>query len=139
MPGPIRHIVMWRLRGDTAEERAAARLRVKDAFEGPDLIKGLNHIEVGLDVSTSITPATSFSRIRRPRRVESLCTHRASAGARGSVTYGSGAFRSTIRSRGQRVSVRSASNLPCRVVFGSGAASAAAEGFSASGRSVRWS
>jgi hypothetical protein len=52
MPGPIRHIVMWRLRGDTAEERAAARLKVKDAFEGlKGLIKGLNHIEVGLDVS----------------------------------------------------------------------------------------
>lgn len=50
MPGAIRHIVMWRLRGDTAEERAAARLRVKDAFEG---LKGLieGHIEVGLDVS----------------------------------------------------------------------------------------
>jgi hypothetical protein len=31
MPGPIRHIVMWRLRGDAAEERAAARLKVKDA------------------------------------------------------------------------------------------------------------
>ena len=52
MPGPIRHIVMWRLRGDTAEERSAARLRVKDAFEGlKGLIEGLNHIEVGLDVS----------------------------------------------------------------------------------------
>ena len=52
MPGPIRHIVMWQLRGDTAEERAAARLKVKDAFEGlKGLIKGLNHIEVGLDVS----------------------------------------------------------------------------------------
>lgn len=52
MPGPIRHIVMWQLRGDTAEARAAARLKVKDAFEGlKGLIKGLNHIEVGLDVS----------------------------------------------------------------------------------------
>jgi hypothetical protein len=52
MRGPIRHIVMWRLRGETAEERTAARLKVKDAFEGlKGLIKGLNHIEVGLDVS----------------------------------------------------------------------------------------
>ena len=52
MSGPIRHIVMWRLRGETAEERTAARLKVKDAFEGlKGLIKGLNHIEVGLDVS----------------------------------------------------------------------------------------
>jgi hypothetical protein len=52
MPGPIRHIVMWRLRGETAEERTAARLKVKDAFEGlKGLIKGLNYIEVGLDTS----------------------------------------------------------------------------------------
>jgi hypothetical protein len=52
MPGPVRHIVMWRLRGETAEERTAARLKVKDAFEGlKGLIQGLNHIEVGLDMS----------------------------------------------------------------------------------------
>lgn len=52
MSEPIRHIVMWRLRGETAEERMAARHKVRNAFE--DLkgrIKGLNHIEVGLDVS----------------------------------------------------------------------------------------
>ena len=52
MSGPIRHIVMWRLRGETAEERAAARHKVKTAFE--DLkgrITGLNHIEVGVDIS----------------------------------------------------------------------------------------
>ncbi len=52
MSGPIRHIVMWRLRGDTPEERAAARHKVKTAFEGlMDRINGLNHIEVGLDTS----------------------------------------------------------------------------------------
>ena len=52
MSGPIRHIVMWRLRGDTAEERTAARHKVKTAFEGlKGRIKGLDHIEVGLDVS----------------------------------------------------------------------------------------
>jgi hypothetical protein len=52
MSGPIRHIVMWRLRGDTAEERSEARLRVKTAFEGlKGRINGLNRIEVGLDVS----------------------------------------------------------------------------------------
>lgn len=52
MSGPIKHIVMWRLRGETPEERAAARLKVKDAFEGlVGLIEGLNHIEVGVDIS----------------------------------------------------------------------------------------
>ncbi|MEP9379669.1 Dabb family protein [Aquabacter sp. CN5-332] len=52
MSGPVRHIVMWRLRGETAEERAAARLKVKAAFEGlKGRIDGLNHIEVGVDVS----------------------------------------------------------------------------------------
>ncbi|MDI4663996.1 Dabb family protein [Xanthobacter autotrophicus] len=52
MMGPIRHIVMWRVRGDTPEERATARLKVKAAFEGlKGRIEGLNHIEIGLDVS----------------------------------------------------------------------------------------
>jgi Stress responsive A/B Barrel Domain len=50
--GPIRHIVMWRLRGETAEERAAMRSKVKTLFEGlRGRIDGLTHIEVGLDVS----------------------------------------------------------------------------------------
>lgn len=52
MSGPIRHIVMWRLRGDTPQERAAARAKVKAAFEGlRGLIDGLTHVEVGVDVS----------------------------------------------------------------------------------------
>ena len=52
MSGPIRHIVMWRLRGETAEERSAARVKVKTLFEGlKGQIDGLTHIEVGVDVS----------------------------------------------------------------------------------------
>jgi Stress responsive A/B Barrel Domain len=52
MSGPIKHIVMWKLRGETLEEKAAARLKVKTAFEGlKGLIDGLKHIEVGIDVS----------------------------------------------------------------------------------------
>ncbi|MDA9410546.1 Dabb family protein [Bradyrhizobium sp. CCBAU 45384] len=52
MSGPIRHIVMWRLRGETPEERAAARMKVKALFEGlKGRIDGLSHIEVGIDVS----------------------------------------------------------------------------------------
>lgn len=52
MTGPIKHIVMWRLRADTPEERIAARRKVKDAFEGLiGRIEGLTHIEVGVDIS----------------------------------------------------------------------------------------
>lgn len=52
MMGPVRHIVMWRVSGETREERAAARLKVKAAFEGlRGRIAGLTHVEVGLDIS----------------------------------------------------------------------------------------
>lgn len=52
MTGPIRHIVMWRVGGDTPEERAMARLKVKAAFEGlRGRIDGMTQLEVGLDVS----------------------------------------------------------------------------------------
>lgn len=52
MSSSIRHIVMWRLRGETSEERSAARLKVKTLFESlKGRIDGLTHIEVGLDVS----------------------------------------------------------------------------------------
>lgn len=52
MSGPIKHIVMWRLRGETQAERSAARTKVKTLFEGlKGRIDGLTHIEVGADVS----------------------------------------------------------------------------------------
>jgi len=52
MSGPIKHIVMWRLRGETPAERSAARTKVKTLFEGlKGRIDGLTHIEVGVDVS----------------------------------------------------------------------------------------
>jgi stress responsive alpha/beta barrel protein len=52
MSGPIRHIVMWRLPGETPAERTAARSKVKTLFEGlKGRIEGLTHIEVGVDVS----------------------------------------------------------------------------------------
>ena len=52
MSGPVRHIVMWRLRGETPDEQAAARLKVKTAFEGlRGRIDGMTHIEVGFDIS----------------------------------------------------------------------------------------
>jgi hypothetical protein len=52
MSSPIKHIVMWRLRGETAAEQAVARTKVKNLFEGlRGRIDGLTHIEVGADVS----------------------------------------------------------------------------------------
>lgn len=52
MSGPIKHIVMWRLRGETQAERSAARTKVKTLFEGlKGRIDGLTHIEVGADIS----------------------------------------------------------------------------------------
>jgi Stress responsive A/B Barrel Domain len=52
MSGPIRHIVMWRLRAETPAERTAARSKVKTLFEVlKGRIDGLPHIVVGLDVS----------------------------------------------------------------------------------------
>lgn len=49
---PVRHIVMWRVQGDTAAEKQSSRLKVKQAFEGlRGRIDGLRSLEVGLDVS----------------------------------------------------------------------------------------
>lgn len=48
----IRHIVMWRVRGDTPAERLSALNRVKTSFEGlRGRIPGMSHLEVGLDHS----------------------------------------------------------------------------------------
>lgn len=48
----IRHIVMWRLRGDSPQEMALARARVKQAFESLlGCIPGMRHLEVGIDSS----------------------------------------------------------------------------------------
>lgn len=52
MMGPIRHIVMWRVSGETREERAAARQKVKAAFEGlRGRVAGMTRVEIGLDIS----------------------------------------------------------------------------------------
>lgn len=50
----IRHIVMWRVAGESADERTQARQCVKQAFEGlSGRIPGLHHIEVGIDHSAA--------------------------------------------------------------------------------------
>jgi len=48
----IRHIVMWRVRGENAEQRLAARTHVKQAFESlRGRIPGMRSLEVGVDTS----------------------------------------------------------------------------------------
>ncbi|CAL8481574.1 Dabb family protein [Caballeronia sp. S22] len=48
----IRHIVMWRVRGESPEERQQARELVKESFEGlRGVIPGMLRLEVGLDSS----------------------------------------------------------------------------------------
>jgi len=48
----IRHIVMWRVRGESVEDRRVARTRVKEAFESlRGRIPGMRSLEVGVDTS----------------------------------------------------------------------------------------
>lgn len=48
----IKHIVMWRLRGDTPDEKRAAARLVKTQFEAlRGTVPGLRQIEIGVDVS----------------------------------------------------------------------------------------
>jgi quinol monooxygenase YgiN len=48
----IKHIVMWNVRGDTPQQRAAGIERLKRGFESlRGRIPGLLHLEIGVDVS----------------------------------------------------------------------------------------
>jgi len=48
----VKHVVMWTVRGETAEEKAAAARHVKEAFESlRGRIPGLLRLEVGIDFS----------------------------------------------------------------------------------------
>jgi hypothetical protein len=51
-PCPIRHIVMWRVAGETEAERSVAVARVRSGFEAlRGKIPGMTHLEIGIDVS----------------------------------------------------------------------------------------
>ena len=48
----IRHIVMWNVRGDTREEKAANVERLKRSFDSlRGRVPGLLHLEIGVDAS----------------------------------------------------------------------------------------
>jgi hypothetical protein len=50
----IRHIVMWKVAGDSAAERLVAAKRVKAAFETlQGRVPGMRHLEVGMDTSAA--------------------------------------------------------------------------------------
>ncbi|OAF09264.1 stress responsive protein [Bradyrhizobium centrolobii] len=78
MSDPIRHIVMWRLRGETPDERAPARSKVKTLFEGlKGRIDGLTHVEVGVDVSDVdyACDVVLFSEFRDSAALKAYATH----------------------------------------------------------------
>ncbi|UUZ76955.1 Dabb family protein [Polaromonas sp. P1(28)-13] len=48
----IKHIVMWNVRGNSAEEKQEALEQIRQCFEGlRGRIPGLLHLEVGIDTS----------------------------------------------------------------------------------------
>lgn len=48
----VKHIVMWNILGDTAEEKARNTQRLKAAFEGMrGRIPGMLALEIGVDIS----------------------------------------------------------------------------------------
>ena len=48
----VKHIVMWKVLGDTPEQKAANAQRLKAAFDGlRDRIPGLRTLEIGIDIS----------------------------------------------------------------------------------------
>lgn len=48
----VKHIVLWNLRGDTPEQKAANIALLKQGFEGlRGRIPGMLHIEIGVDSS----------------------------------------------------------------------------------------
>ena len=52
----IRHIVMWKLRGPSAEERRSQAEQVKAALLGMmGQIPGMTHVEVGIGTATTAT------------------------------------------------------------------------------------
>ncbi|WSG98155.1 Dabb family protein (plasmid) [Rhizobium johnstonii] len=58
----IKHIVMWDVRGDSAEEKQAAAFDLKTKFESlRGEIPGLLFLEVGINFRVWIMPAMSCS------------------------------------------------------------------------------
>jgi len=73
----LKHIVMWNVVGDDANERAASIEAIWRVFEGLiGRIAGLIALEIGADVSRAAMPATSFSTAFSRARRALLITRR---------------------------------------------------------------
>jgi hypothetical protein len=48
----IKHIVMWKVAGETREEKLESVQKLKSAFDGiTNVIPGLTRVEIGVDIS----------------------------------------------------------------------------------------
>lgn len=74
----VKHIVMWKLRGDTPADRQAAALFLKSRFESlVGQIPGLSHLEIGLD-SSGVDYACDvvlYSEFESPQALQAYATH----------------------------------------------------------------
>ena len=74
----IKHLVMWRVSGDTPEVKLATRELVKQKFEGlRSLIPGLRTLEVGLDVSGAdyACDAVLYTEFESPQALAAYADH----------------------------------------------------------------
>ena len=74
----LKHIVMWNLRGESAEEKRQSAQFLKSRFEGLiGMIPGLQHLEVGLDTSgvDYACDVVLCTRFRDAQSLEGYATH----------------------------------------------------------------
>jgi hypothetical protein len=74
----IKHIVMWDVRGDSAEEKLAAANFIKRAFESlNDKIPGMLKLEIGIDVSKIdyACDVVLYSEFASAEALQSYATH----------------------------------------------------------------
>jgi hypothetical protein len=74
----IKHIVMWTLKGTTAEEKADGIRRVKAAFAGmKEEISGLVSLEIGADISSVeySCDVVLYSEFESPEALEHYAVH----------------------------------------------------------------
>ena len=77
-PPGVRHIVMWKVRGDTAQERAENIALLRASFEGlRGRVPGLLHLEVGVDTSgvDYACDVVLFSEFDSQAALEAYATH----------------------------------------------------------------
>ncbi|MFM0741740.1 Dabb family protein [Paraburkholderia xenovorans] len=74
----IKHIVMWTLKGSTAEEKAESIHQVKAAFAAmKETIPGLVNLEIGVDISSVeySCDVVLYSEFESPEALEHYAVH----------------------------------------------------------------